>query len=341
MNNENRRPVPQGSGRAARIRRRRRKRIALFASFVVIILLMIFAVVLLALEIADTSSEIDDLKGEETKDTVNTPNGDGEGDGATDSPIGDNYVAAENNVKISEGVLILVNKDHEYVFPSVDSRLINVFDSREKNESGGYSFMCSTNTIRMDKTAFAAFSDMMDAFVAETSNKYAMISDAYRSYSDQEGKSIPAGYSDHHTGYLFSLKFYDDTGIYHSDNSSKYFEEYTWLANNAAKYGYIVRYPAAKAGVTGVSEYTYCYRYVGTAHATYMAENNLCLEEYVSLISSSYKVDGNHLLVAADGHNYEIYYVPAGEQVYVPAVSRGYEISGDNAGGYIVTVQLT
>lgn len=337
MNNENRRPAPQGSGRAARIRRRRKKRIALFASFVVIILLMIFAVVLLALEIADTSSEINDLKGNDTEPPADSSQN---GEGESNSPIGDNYVIVENTYKVSEGVLILVNKDHEYVFPSVDSRLINVFDSREKNSSGSYSFMCSTNTIRMDKTAFSAFSDMMDAFVSETANKYAMISDAYRSYSDQDGKSIPAGFSDHHTGYLFSLKFYDDTGIYHSDNSSKYYEAYHWLSENAAKYGFIVRYPATKSAVTGVSEYTYCYRYVGAPHASYMAENNLCLEEYVSLISSTYKVDGDHLMVAADGHNYEIYYVPTSEPLYVPAVSRGYEISGDNAGGYIVTVQL-
>ena len=340
MNNENRRPAPQGSGRAARIRRRRRKRIALFASFAVIILLMIFAVVLLALEIADTSSEIDDLKGEETNDTANTPGSDSEADGETDSPIGDNYVAIENTVKVSEGALILVNKDHEYIFPSVISGMSDVRESRVKASNGSFPYSCNYG-IMMADPALKAFNEMMNAFYTETSNEYAMVGDAYRSYSDQEGKSIPAGYSDHHTGYLISVKFYDDTGIYSADNSSKYYEAYTWLANNAAKYGFIVRYPATKAAITGVSEYTYCYRYVGVAHASYMAENNLCLEEYVSLISSSYKIDGQHLLVAADGHNYEVYYVAEGDQIYVPAVSRGYEISGDNAGGYIVTVQLT
>ena len=60
----------------------------------------------------------------------------------------------------------------------------------------------------------------------------------------------------------------------------------TWLANNAHKYGFVMRYPDAKSDITGVSGYESAYRYVGVAHATYMYNNNLCLEEYVSYLKS-------------------------------------------------------
>ena len=179
---------------------------------------------------------------------------------------------------------------------------------------------------------------MMDDFYAATNNPYALVSDAYRSFADQEGKSIPAGYSDHHTGYLVSIKFYDDTGIYTSENP-KYADAYAWLNTHAAEYGFVMRYPASKTLVTSVSDYTYSYRYVGLAHATYMSANNLCLEEYVALLRNSYVFGGEHLKITdSKGTNYEVYYIPAATDtetaIYVPASSGGFEISGDNEAGY-------
>ena len=324
-------PQQLGSGRAARLRRRRRKRLALFASFIVIILLIVLAIVLLALEIADVSQK---LKG---SDDTSPP-------GETDTnPLSD-YAPATGTYSIHEGTLILVNKSkNEYVFPAVDTRLADMRQSRTQNTSGEYSYQCDYNK-RLDSEALAAFNRMMDDFYAATNNPYALVSDAYRSFADQEGKSIPAGYSDHHTGYLVSIKFYDDTGIYTSENP-KYADAYAWLNTHAAEYGFVMRYPASKTLVTSVSDYTYSYRYVGLAHATYMSANNLCLEEYVALLRNSYVFGGEHLKITdSKGTNYEVYYIPAATDtetaIYVPASSGGFEISGDNEAGFIVTVTL-
>ncbi len=327
-------PHPPGTGRAARLRRRKRKRIALFASFLVIILIITLAVVLLALEIADASGKLKSA----ADDTTSLPSD-------TSAPsINTDYVAASGSFSVNEGVLLLVNSEHEYVFPAVESRLVNVFDSREKNSAGEYYYQCSFNTIRMDKTALAALNGLMAAFSEATNNKDVLVSDAYRSYSEQEGKDIKPGFSDHHTGYLVSIKFYDGTRTYTSDNSSVYSDAYAWINEHAAEHGFVLRYPNSKASVTGVSDYTYCYRYVGTAHAAYMSANNLCLEDYITLLKTSHTYGKNHLSITdAAGAGYEIYYVPkTGDNttIYVPASSRGYEISGDNDGGYIVTVKL-
>lgn len=56
---------------------------------------------------------------------------------------------------------------------------------------------------------------------------------------------------------------------------------YTWLQENAYRYGFIQRYPDDKVDITGISYEPWHYRYVGEAVALEMHEQNLCLEEYV------------------------------------------------------------
>lgn len=56
---------------------------------------------------------------------------------------------------------------------------------------------------------------------------------------------------------------------------------YTWLANNAYKYGFIKRYPDDKTEITGVNNEPWHYRYVAVDSAIEMQEKGLCLEEYI------------------------------------------------------------
>ena len=113
-----------------------------------------------------------------------------------------------------------------------------------------------------------------------------------------------------------------------------------WFADNACKYGFIVRYPEGKDEVTGEKARTYTYRYVGAPHATYMHDNGLCLEEYIAEVKEHTKDDP--LTVAVDGEVSLIYYVPASEEgdtdVTVPK-DKAYTVSGNNCDGFIVTVK--
>lgn len=56
---------------------------------------------------------------------------------------------------------------------------------------------------------------------------------------------------------------------------------YKWFANNAYKYGFIIRYPKNKTDITGVSFRPWTLRYVGRYAATKMRDENLCLEEFI------------------------------------------------------------
>lgn len=57
-------------------------------------------------------------------------------------------------------------------------------------------------------------------------------------------------------------------------------EVYVWLAENAYRYGFILRYPQGKEDVTGTSYEPWHYRYVGNEAAWEIYERRICLEEY-------------------------------------------------------------
>ena len=54
-----------------------------------------------------------------------------------------------------------------------------------------------------------------------------------------------------------------------------------WLANNAHKFGFILRYPADKVHITGIRYEPWHFRYVGLPHSELMYKQNLALEEYL------------------------------------------------------------
>ena len=81
-----------------------------------------------------------------------------------------------------------------------------------------------------------------------------------------------------------------------------------------------------------------------------MTENGLCLEEYLSLLSTSYNIETCEAPLTytvgegEEATEYEIYYVPASldsiTEIPVPKSDSvsDISISGDNLSGFIVTV---
>lgn len=57
---------------------------------------------------------------------------------------------------------------------------------------------------------------------------------------------------------------------------------YTWLCENAHKFGFILRYPADKTEITGHAAEPWHLRYVGRYHAERIYASGLCLEEYTA-----------------------------------------------------------
>lgn len=54
-----------------------------------------------------------------------------------------------------------------------------------------------------------------------------------------------------------------------------------WLAEHCWEYGFILRYPGAKAAITGIANESWHFRYVGVEVAMDMKNTGLCLEEYL------------------------------------------------------------
>ena len=59
-------------------------------------------------------------------------------------------------------------------------------------------------------------------------------------------------------------------------------EEYAWLKQHAAEYGFILRYPSGKEDVTGFAYEPWHYRYVGVDQAARINASGLTLEEYLA-----------------------------------------------------------
>ncbi|MCL1964521.1 MAG: M15 family metallopeptidase [Firmicutes bacterium] len=57
-------------------------------------------------------------------------------------------------------------------------------------------------------------------------------------------------------------------------------KEGKWLADNCARYGFILRYPKGKEEITGISYEPWHLRYVGVLAAAYMTTSGLVLEEF-------------------------------------------------------------
>ena len=58
-----------------------------------------------------------------------------------------------------------------------------------------------------------------------------------------------------------------------------------WLAANAHKYGFIIRYPYNKQSVTGYIYELWHVRWLGTVLASAVYDSGLCLEEYFGITS--------------------------------------------------------
>ena len=88
----------------------------------------------------------------------------------------------------------------------------------------------------------------------------------------EEWVALP-GTSEHQLGISVDINA-DNTGS--SDD-----EVYSWLYDNAWKYGFIKRYPEDKTDITGVINEPWHYRYVGEEAAKEIWESGVCLEEYL------------------------------------------------------------
>lgn len=148
---------------------------------------------------------------------------------------------------------------------------------------------------KLRKVAAEALEDMFRA--AEKKGVILYGVSGYRSYERQQsiynrnvslhGKkatdalSAKPGSSEHQTGLTIDVSV-SSLGCLLTERFAQT-KEGKWLAKNAHKYGYIIRYPKGKSKITGYSYEPWHIRYVGVTVATYLYRNELTLEEYYGI----------------------------------------------------------
>ena len=91
-------------------------------------------------------------------------------------------------------------------------------------------------------------------------------------------RAVP-GCSEHNSGLAADI-----VSVYYQNLDSGFDQtpEYAWLSENAAEYGFILRYPYDKQDVTKIIYEPWHYRYVGVEQAKKIKASGLCLEEYLA-----------------------------------------------------------
>ena len=179
---------------------------------------------------------------------------------------------------------------------SSDWNLIVVNPWNEVPDNYSVTFTELSNGQKVDSRIYPDLQEMFDDMRAE--GIYPVVREGYRTAEEQqailderiqrymnEGYSRPMaemaakewvavpGTSEHQLGIAVDIN---------ADKSRAANEEvYQWLAENAYKYGFILRYPQGKEDITGNAYEPWHYRYVGKEAAEEIYNDQICLEEYM------------------------------------------------------------
>ena len=173
------------------------------------------------------------------------------------------------------GRILLVNESHRLPADYVPEGLVNLYTQR-------HSFRMASSEIYLTRQTYEAMEKMFHAAEEADMNGY-IVTSGYRSYQRQQevyaqsepGKAQQPGASEHQTGLAFDVTVETNDGFESTP-------QYAWLAQHAHEYGFIQRYPANKADVTGISYEPWHYRYVGVDAATRMHASGQTLEEFLA-----------------------------------------------------------
>lgn len=124
----------------------------------------------------------------------------------------------------------------------------------------------------------------LSIFIASGFRSYSRQSDLYRSYVARHGTaaadrfSARPGHSEHQSG--LALDVNSTSGSFGSTAEGR------WVAQNAHRYGFIVRYPQNGEAITGYMYEPWHLRYVGPELAGYLYRTGFTLEEYLNVWSA-------------------------------------------------------
>ena len=196
------------------------------------------------------------------------------------------YVAQTN----PGGNLYLVNRtyllDKEYVPPDLVKPGV----------------LCKYGDITMRQEAAAALKNMFDSAQAEQGYILQAVS-GYRAYNTQSAiykRKIdstgsqrkaqllvaPPGASEHQLGLAMDIGRKSNTNLTKGFGAS---EEGLWVAENAHRFGFIIRYKEGWTDITGYAYEPWHVRFVGKEHAARIFQLDIPLEDYVNQLQTAMK----------------------------------------------------
>lgn len=188
------------------------------------------------------------------------------------------YYTEMNKTNIELENLILVNKYYQL---DKDFKFDDIVEVSNRHCYGEQSIR---------KEVYDKFIEMFNA--AKLENLTIIINSSYRPYDYQENLwnryarengekwadkyAARAGSSEHQTGLAIDVTTYNAK----QQGDFEKTDEFTWMTNNAYKYGFILRYPKDKENITGYSYEPWHYRYVGKKVAEKIHNLGITYDEY-------------------------------------------------------------
>jgi D-alanyl-D-alanine carboxypeptidase len=192
---------------------------------------------------------------------------------------------------VDNPTIITLNEVNPYL------TLINAYYRISDEYKPDLVYVCSSD-IQLDKVVAQKYEEMYNAALKEgvtltpvsgyhsyeaQETKYNKKIDFFKSqgYTEAEAKAkassfiLPPGSSEHNLGFAIDIVY-----------AEEWFEttkEFSWLQENAANYGFILRYPKDKQDATDVIYEPWHWRYVGVEAAQQIKINNTTLEEYLGV----------------------------------------------------------
>lgn len=237
----------------------------------------------------------------EANDSNNIENEDHDEADINDNALHNNNSIEEMIAQVGEDVynfnpnelMTVENPDSLYVLVNKKNALSETYEPDDLTVPNvEFSFSGDDPKRQMRKVAADALEKLVQS--AKNDNLRLVAVSGYRSYNRQSviyqanvnrmGEeaankvSAKPGQSEHQTGLAMDISC-ESIGFSLEDRLGD-LPEGKWLAENAHKYGFIIRYQKDKTDITGYSYEPWHVRYVGEELATYLYENDLTLEEF-------------------------------------------------------------
>ena len=155
----------------------------------------------------------------------------------------------------------------------LDSRIVDKFNAMCQAALNDGVSLISVSAYRTYSYQNTLYNNRVNRCMNENSN-----------LSKEEAKKIAAtivavpGTSEHHLGLAVDINSVEET----FENT----KAFRWLQENAADYGFIMRYPKDKQNITKIIYEPWHYRYVGVEHAKEMLRLDMCMEEYLDYLKT-------------------------------------------------------